>query len=641
MLITTENLCKSFGVDEILKDVNITINEKGRYGLIGVNGAGKSTLLKIIMGQLTFESGELVKKPGLSVGYLAQTESVESGSTIIEEMRKVFKDAFVAETRMRKLENEMAEISDHNGEEFLRISREYASAQAYYDSRDGYNIEVKIKTILNGMGFGERDMDTQTDVLSGGEKTRLAIARLLLKEPELLILDEPTNHLDFKTLRWLEDYLIAYNGAILTVSHDRYFLDKIVTHIYEVERKKVYSYAANYTKYLQLRAERKTREQKEYEAQQAEIEKLETYVEKNIARASTSQSAKSRLKALENMEVLERPEGDEKTMKLRFEHTAEPYKDVLTVKDLAVAVGERGEIRLCEHINLEVKRGESIAIIGENGVGKSSFLKTIQGIIPQSFGSVEWGKNVSVSYYEQENRNLGSDKLAIDELWDRFPDLTETKIRTVLGNVLLTKDDVFKPVKVISGGERAKLAFCIIMLEKSNVLILDEPTNHLDLVSKEILEKALCEYGGTLIFVSHDRYLLNKVPDKIVEITKNGAVIYNGGYDYYCEKQEELKNLQRIAEDEKKRSEAKPKAAGSGYRSKEQRRLEVQRKNRIKELEKLIEETENRIAELETEMSLEEVFSDYVLMNQKCEETKEKSAALEEYYNEWSELSEE
>ena len=520
MLITTENLCKSFGVDEILKDVNITINEKGRYGLIGVNGAGKSTLLKIIMGQLTFESGELVKKPGLSVGYLAQTESVESGSTIIEEMRKVFKDAFVAETRMRKLENEMAEISDHNGEEFLRISREYASAQAYYDSRDGYNIEVKIKTILNGMGFGERDMDTQTDVLSGGEKTRLAIARLLLKEPELLILDEPTNHLDFKTLRWLEDYLIAYNGAILTVSHDRYFLDKIVTHIYEVERKKVYSYAANYTKYLQLRAERKTREQKEYEAQQAEIEKLETYVEKNIARASTSQSAKSRLKTLENMEVLERPEGDEKTMKLRFEHTAEPYKDVLTVKDLAVAVGERGEIRLCEHINLEVKRGESIAIIGENGVGKSSFLKTIQGIIPQSFGSVEWGKNVSVSYYEQENRNLGSDKLAIDELWDRFPDLTETKIRTVLGNVLLTKDDVFKPVKVISGGERAKLAFCIIMLEKSNVLILDEPTNHLDLVSKEILEKALCEYGGTLIFVSHDRYLLNKVPDKIVEITK-------------------------------------------------------------------------------------------------------------------------
>lgn len=641
MLITIDGLNKYFGEEQILKNVKMTVNEKCRYGLIGVNGAGKSTLLKIIMGVLEFEEGELVKKPGLRTGYLEQNNGLERDSSIIAEMRKVFDDVFEAERRMRRLEVDMSEITDHNSDEYRRISSAYTAAQNYFDSRDGYNIDVKIKTILNGMGFGDKDMETVISTLSGGEKTRLAIARLLLEEPELLILDEPTNHLDFKTLRWLEDYLVNYNGAILTVSHDRYFLDKIVSHIYEVERGKVFSYAGNYSKYLVQKAERRAREEKEYEMQQMQIAQLQTYVDKNIARASTSNSAKSRLKTLENMEILERPDGELKSMRLKFEHTKEPYKDVLTVKNLDVVVGEEKKV-LCRDISLEVKKKEKIAIIGSNGIGKSSFLKIIQGIIPYYSGSVQWGTNVSISYYEQENLNLNQDKIALDELWDRFPDVPEAEIRRVLGNVLLTKDDVFKPVKIISGGERAKLAFCIIMLEKANVIILDEPTNHLDLASKEVLESAMSEYGGTMIFVSHDRYLLNKVPDKIVEIDEKGLRVYQGNYDYYCEVQErEAVKAAEIAAQlaAEKAVQAAKSPSDNGYKSKEQRRAEAQRKNRVRELEGLIEQSEMRLAELEEEMTREEVFSDYKLMNEKCLESEEIRKMLEDYYDEWSELS--
>ena len=638
MLISVENLSKSFGQEEILKNINMTVDEKGRYGLIGVNGAGKSTLLKIIMGTLDYDSGELVKKPGLTVGYLEQNNGLMRDSTIIDEMRKVFDDVTQTEARMRRLESEMARLSDHGGEEYKRCAAAYNAAQAYFESRDGYNVDVKIKTVLNGMGFGDKDLTTVINVLSGGEKTRLAIARLLLEEPELLILDEPTNHLDFRTLKWLEDYLVGYNGAILTVSHDRYFLDKIVTHIYEMERGRLYSYVGNYSKYTVQKAERRAREMKEYEMQQMQIAQLQTYVDKNMARASTSASAKSRQKILDSMEVLDRPDGDLKTMKLRFEHTREPYKDVLNVHGLDVTVGEE-HIKLCGNIDFELKRGERVAIIGDNGIGKSSFLKTIQGLIPYYKGEIEWGKNVSVSYYEQENLNLDQDKIALDELWDRFPNTPEAEIRRALGNVLLTKDDVFKPVKVISGGERARLALCIIMLEKANVLILDEPTNHLDLDSKEVLEKALAEYGGTVLFVSHDRYLLNKIPNRIVEIKRDGAVIYDGNYDYYRERCEAEETAQREAAQAAAYAAAQEKKSeGRGFRTKEQRRADAERKNRIRELERLIEETETHIAELEEEMTLEEVFSDYKLMNEKCAECDDARNRLEGYYGEWTEL---
>ena len=635
MLISVENLNKNFGEKQILKNINMTIEERGRYGLIGVNGAGKSTLLNIITGGLDFESGEVHKSSDLSLGYLKQNNGLERENSIIDEMKSVFSDVLDAQKDMEIFGEKMSRISDRKSSEYKTAAAKYSKAQAIIDSRDGYNIDVRIMTVLNGMGFEGRDLSALIKTLSGGEKTRLAIAKLLLEEPKLLILDEPTNHLDFKTLMWLEEYLVSYKGAVLAVSHDRYFLDKIVTVIFEVERGKLYTYKGNYSKYIVQKEERLARRWKEYEVQQEEIAKLQTYIDKNLARASTADSAKSRIKTLENMELIEKPDSALKPMRLKFEHTKEPYKEVLKVSDLNVCVGEDMK-SICSGINLLVNRGEKIAVVGDNGIGKSSFLKTILGLIPSGGGEYVWGKNVSLSYYEQENLNLHKEKRAIDELWDRFPSIPETEIRKVLGSVLLSRDDVYKKVEIISGGERAKLAFCIIMLEKANVIILDEPTNHLDLASKEVLEEALKNYGGTLIFVSHDRYLLNKVPDKIVEIKQNGVFVSEGKYDDYVRriKETELETLPIVKE---KKTE---KSSGT-YRSKEQRKRDVFRKNRIKELEKLIEETETEISVTEEEMTLPEVFSDYVLMNEKCEKIDKDRKKLDEYYNEWSTLSDE
>lgn len=644
MLISTSNLSKSFGENRILSNINMTIEDNVRYGLIGVNGAGKSTLLAILCGELDYDEGELVKAPGLSVGYLKQNTGLDRGSTIIAEMRNVFSDLLRLQDDMHILEEKMQSVTEHNSSAFKSLMAEYAKKQAYFESRDGYNIDVKIKTVLSGMGFPESTLETPIVTLSGGEKTRLAIAALLLREPKLLILDEPTNHLDFRTLSWLEDYLVnTYNGSLLIVSHDRYFLDKTVDNMFELSRGRLESYPGNYSKYICLREERMALRLKEYEAQQLEIQKMETYIEKNITRASTSASAKSRVKALENMDIIEKPDADIKPIRLKFETINEPYKDVLITEGLDVSVGDE-MVTLCDNINFHVRRGEKIALIGDNGIGKSSFLKTVQGIIPHKHGTYSWGKNTSVSYYEQENLNLNPDNMAIDELWDRFPRIPEASIRKVLGSVRLTKDDVYKPVKVISGGERAKLAFCIIMLEKSNVILFDEPTNHLDLPSKEVLEQALNDYDGTLIFVSHDRYLLNKVPDKIAEMTKDGIEIYDGNFEYYKERKAWLKGRESAKEKPKSAENIKLKEKAkvhSGYRSKEQRRADAQRKQRISELEKLIEATEEAIAVLEAEMATEEVFSDYKLMTEKTTQLDENTINLEAYYNEWEKLSSE
>ncbi len=612
----------------------MTIEDNVRYGLIGVNGAGKSTLLNIITNELNHDEGEVYRANGLRIGYLKQNTGLERNNTILEEMRKVFDDVKQAETDMRRLEEEMEQISDHESLVYRRITQEYTRKQAYFDSRDGYQIDVKIKTILNGMGFQDKDLDTAIHTLSGGEKTRLAIARLLLEEPNLLILDEPTNHLDFKTLTWLEEYLLTYRGAILIVSHDRYFLDKIVQRVFDLERGNLVSYKGNYTSYLKQKEERKIRLQKEYEAQQIEIAKLQDYVDKNLARASTSNSAKSRVKTLENMDVIEKPDGDLKQIKLHFDTIKESYKDVLTLSELALAVGEEKRV-LCEHINVSIKRKEKIAIIGKNGIGKSTLLKTILGQIPPHAGEYVWGKNTSISYYEQENLNLNPERMAIDELWDRFPHIPEAQIRKVLGNVLLTKEDVFKKVKVISGGERARLALAILMLEKSNVMLLDEPTNHLDLSSKEILEEALNNYDGTLLFVSHDRYLLNKIPNKIIEMTENGIVIYEGNYDDYSKRQKEIEQPSVTVVSEK----TKPQSGS--FKTKEQRRKEAQRKARIRELEEHIAVLEEEIPALQAEMATEDVYTNYQLMAEKSSRIDEKNKELEEAYHEWEILQEE
>lgn len=634
MLLSMEHISKSFSGKPILRDISFTVEEGMRYGLIGVNGAGKSTLLNILIGEMEQDAGEIFKSGNLTVGYLKQNSGLNRSSTIIEEMRRVFSDVLAAQQQMRRLEDEMAAITDHTKAEYREISAEYAKKQAYVDSRDGYMIDVKIKTVLNGMGFMDKDLETRIQTLSGGEKTRLAIARLLLEEPNLLILDEPTNHLDFKTLRWLEGYLLSYRGSVLVVSHDRYFLDKLATQMLELERGILYSYKGNYSAYVKQKQERILRQTKEYEAQQIEIKKLQTYVDKNIARASTADSAKSRQKMLDNMERIEKPEGDIKPISLHFTMTKEPFKDVLSTEDLEVMVGNEKKV-LCSHINFSLKRGEKVAIIGENGIGKSSFLKTIQGILPHENGTYTWGKNVSIGYYEQENLNLNPDRLAIDELWDRFPHIPEAQIRRTLGNVRLTKNDVFKPVSVISGGERAKLAFCILMLEKANVMLLDEPTNHLDLPSKEILEEALEEYEGTLLFVSHDRYLLNKLPDKIIEMNQDGITVYEGKYDDYMAQQQTQASA--AAEDTK----PKKKAQSGSYRSKEQRRATVQRRSRIRELEEQIAWLEKETKLLQEELGEEAVYTDYQLATEKTVKIEENSKKLDACYEEWERLQDE
>ena len=646
MLISISNLSKSFGENQILKDINLTIEDNCRYGLIGVNGAGKSTLLSIIMGELDYDDGDIYKSPNLTIGYLKQNSGLDRNSTIISEMRNAFSDIIKIEDELRLIEEKMLSYSEHNSSEYKSLMSEYSKKQSYFESMDGYNIDVKIKTVLNGLGFSDRSLETEINVLSGGEKTRLALAALLLEEPNLLILDEPTNHLDFKTLDWLENYLInSYKGSLLIVSHDRYFLDNTVENMLEIERGKMYSYNGNYSKYLVLKEERNEVLRKEYEAQQLQISQMQTYIDKNITRASTSGSAKSRVKALERMELIEKPDDDIKPIKLKFETIKEPYKDVLTVENLDITVGYResagGIKNICSGLNLSIKRGDKVALIGDNGIGKSSFLKVIQDIIPHQNGSVVWGKNTSVSYYEQENLNLNPDNLAINELWDRFPRIPEAQIRRVLGNVRLTKEDVYKPVKVISGGERAKLAFCIIMLEKSNVILFDEPTNHLDLPSKEILEQAMNEYDGTLLFVSHDRYLLNKVPNKIIEMTKDGFTIYDGNFEYYKQRKEWIKQKQSIETNNKVETNNSSQKSSGGYRSKEQRKAETKRKLQIAELEKMISKTEEEISALENEMTKEEVFSDYILMNEKNSELEKLNSNLEEYYDNWTKLSEE
>lgn len=637
MLLRINDLQKGFGQNIILNNVNVAIEDKSRIGLIGINGAGKSTLLNLISGRLEPDEGELARGSSLSVGFLQQNSGLDRTSTIYEEMLSIFAPLLTLQKEMRDLEKKMSE-AEQEADQLARLSEQYAARQIAFEHGGGYLIEVKVKTILNGMGFGAAAPNTPIATLSGGEKTRLAMARLLLEEPNLLLLDEPTNHLDFKTLMWLEDYLSSYNGAILVVSHDRYFLDKVVTEVWELARTVITVYPGNYSKYRQLRQERFARLEKEYEQQQKHIAELQDYIDRNMARASTSNSAKGRLKALEKIEVMDKPVDYVKHMTLRFAEDRQPYKDLLEIKGLKMSVGEEGNRKnLFENLDLSVQRGERVAIIGANGVGKTSLLKAIQGLLPTDSGRCIWGQNASIGYYEQENGNLHADKSALDELWDRFKTRNELEIRSALGRVLLTGENVFKPVGVLSGGERAKLSFAILAFTPKNVLILDEPTNHLDLLAKEDLERALTEYSGTLIFVSHDRYLLNCVPTRIVELCTDGAKSYHGNYDYYAQ---EIARERELAAQAAPVQEPRVTASKSGYRSREQKSGEVKIKNRLREIERMIETCEQQIALVEQELASENVYSDYRLMNEKCAQLEQLKLDQSQYYEEWDELSE-
>lgn len=643
MLLNVEHLYKYFNGQALLKDINFTVEDREAVGLIGINGCGKSTLLNIITGSEGYDKtpeglGSVNIAGKASIGFLRQNSGLNSELTIGEEMKNAFAPLLETLDKMKFLEKKMADGGDIDS-----ISHEYAELSSYFEARDGYRIDVKIKQVLNGMGFGSTPTDRVISTLSGGEKTRLALAKLLLEEPNLLILDEPTNHLDFETLMWLEDYLKGYKGAIIIVSHDRYFLNKVCTRICEIEQGRLTSYRGDYSSYLVQKKMNSERQLKEYEAQQKEIAKLKDYVAKNLVRASTSKMAKSRQHMLDRIERIDKPLMYSKPPKIKLEYDIEPTKEIVRVVDCPLVVGDGADKKeLIKSLTMNVRRGEHVAIIGANGIGKTSILKLIQGIIPHEGGNISWGGNVKISYFEQEHAILDPHKTVLEEIMDRYPRLSEQQARSVLGAVLLTGENVFKPISVLSGGERAKLCFAIMALNRGNVLVLDEPTNHLDLSTKEVLEDALAEFGGTIILVSHDRYLLNKVASRIIEIKHDEVNSYEGNFDAYSEAVNAARQLKMQSEAEIKRAEeekAYKENKARQYRSKEQRAADAQKRNRIRELEKEIEGTEVLIFELENAISDPEIASDYSKMSEKCKELEEAKTTLDQKMDEWAELS--
>ncbi len=641
MLLSLTNVSKIFNGKIVLDNVSLTVDETDKIGIVGNNGCGKSTLLKIITGSL--EPDRANEKDGIisfaaktSVGYLEQMGGLDSRNTVMEEMEKVFEPIHKAIERMRAIELEIERGDNSSADEYQQLS-------SWVEANDGYNTEVKIRTILNGMGFSGEQLDRTVSGFSGGEKTRLCIAKLLLEEPNLLILDEPTNHLDFKTIMWLEEYLRSYRGAVMIVSHDRYFLDRLCTSVCEIERGRLQRYKGNYSAFIRQREENDIRREREYDQQQKEIAKLEDYVARNLVRASTTKMAQSRRRQLEKMDRIEKPFHDEKHAKINFTYAVEPPLEVLKVKNADISVGEGASRKtLVDDISFEVRRGEKIGIIGDNGIGKSTLLKIIQGLIPHE-GKVRWNTNVKISYFEQESANLNRELTVMEELHSRYPSLSDLEVRSLLAQVRFVGENVFKEIGVISGGERAKLCFAIMMQEHGNVLILDEPTNHLDLSSKEAIETALEEYTGTVIFVSHDRYLLSRIADRLIELTNGTYREYKCGFEKYLDiLRSEQAEEKRIADAQKfaKAAEAAKDKQVKAYRSKQQRSADAARKNEMRRLEKEIDEFQKRIDELTEEIGREEVYTDYELMNGKCAEIDELKRKIDDDFEKLIELDE-
>lgn len=643
MLIALEHIYKIFNGEALLSDINMTVEKGETVGLIGRNGCGKTTLLNIITGRIGFDKtaeglGSVSIAGNAVIGFLEQNSGLESSNTIEAEMLHAFDPLLKAKEKMEELEARMTSLAP---DQLELISREYSQLSSYFEAHDGYRMDVKIKMILNGMGFGSTPTDRLISSLSGGEKTRLALAKLLLEQPDLLILDEPTNHLDFKTLSWLEEYLKGYKGSILIVSHDRYFLDKVCSRICEIENGRLTSFKGGYSDYLVQKKMNVERQVKEYEAQQREIEKLEDYIVRNKTRASTAKMAKSRERMLDRIERIDKPITYQKPPKIKLEYDIEPTKDIVKVANCPVAVGEGNKRKLLiPSLDMHIRRGEHAAIIGPNGIGKTSVLKLIQGLIPHDGGSISWGGNVKISYFDQEHSSLDMRDTAIGSIDRKFPRISEQQARNMLGSVLISGEDAFKPVSVLSGGERAKLCFAIMALQRGNVLILDEPTNHIDLGTKEVLEDALAEFAGTIILVSHDRYLINKVASRVIEISPEGARSFEGNYDSYAaviESEQAEAERSRLEERQAQQLAAYSENKQRQYRSKQQRAADAQRKARIKELENEISELEDRASQLEAEISDPAVASDFTVMSAKCAELDDIRRLLDEKMEEWVE----
>ncbi|MBC1546951.1 ABC-F type ribosomal protection protein [Listeria sp. FSL L7-1435] len=645
ILLQVQQISKFFGAEVILDNIKLEVKTGDRIALVGRNGAGKSTLLKIIAGKMSYDGGTISKPKSVEIGYLAQNTGLESSKTIWDEMLSVFDSLRKMEADLRKMELRLGEPELYNDpEKYQALMTDYDTLQHTFKEIGGYTYEAEIRSVLNGLRFYPADYEVEIASLSGGQKTRLALAKLLLAKQDILVLDEPTNHLDIETLAWLETYLQNYHGSLLIVSHDRYFLDKVVNQVYEISRTKIDHYKGNYSSFVSQKQAKLEQMWKEFDKQQKQIAKLEDFVARNIVRASTTKRAQSRRKQLEKMDVLGRPQGDEKAAHFGFQFEKQTGKDVLMVDQLSI--GYAKDKRIASNLTFEMKRQDSLALVGPNGIGKSTLLKTLIRDIPALSGEFHFGAGVKIGYYDQEQAKLTSNKTVLMELWDDYPELNEVNVRTTLGNFLFSDDDVLKNVQSLSGGEKARLALAKLTLLEANVLILDEPTNHLDIESKEVLEAALIDFEGTILFVSHDRYFINRIASKIVELAPENATVYLGDYDYYQEKLAEAKELARLdAEDRRKKGEQVEATASvrklNYQEEKEQQKLLRQRKRKLEEVEQSMEETDEKIAELELQLTKPEVFQDHEKALEITQELDAVKADGEKLMEEWETISEE
>ena len=641
ILLQVQQVARYFGADTLFENVSLDVSDNSRIALVGRNGVGKSTLLKMIIGNESPDAGQITKKKGLTIGYLAQNTGLESDKTIYAEMLSVFERLQIMERNLHEMEAKIADPgADHSSSAYSQLLNQYDQLLHDFEEQNGYGYEAEVRSVLHGFHFEQEDYDRKISSLSGGQKTRLALAKLLLEQRDLLILDEPTNHLDIDTLTWLEGYVQNYKGALLIVSHDRYFLDRIVNEVYEISHHHSSYYKGNYSAYIDQKAERLRQDWKNYEKQQAEISKLEDFVNKNLVRASTTKRAQSRRKQLEKMERLERPEGDEKGPHFKFTADSQSGNIVLTVKD--AAIGYDGRI-ISSPINIDLRKNQVMAIVGPNGIGKSTLLKSVLGQIPFVKGSSEFGTNVKVGYYDQEQHNLHDKKTVLNELWDDHPTTPEKDIRSILGSFLFIGDDVSKVVHNLSGGEKARLLLTKLAMKHDNFLILDEPTNHLDIDSKEVLENAVMDFNGTVLFVSHDRYFINKVATCVLEIAPQGSTLYLGDYDYYLEKKAEQEEIAAAKSTAETPIENSPKEVSTGkvnyQQGKERQKQERRLKRSVEEFEQLVEKLDAQKNDLENQMSSPENYNDLEKMGELQAMLQEISKKLAEAEENWEQAS--
>lgn len=637
IILSCNNLTKSFGVESILENISFTVNEGDKIGVIGVNGTGKTTLFKVISGIYGYDSGEIYTSKDCEIGYLEQNTNFYSDNTIFTEVLEVFSDLIKMEEDLRKMECEISDkSSEKNSPDLQKLMDNYSHKLELFQNSNGYGYKSEAKGVLKGLGFNDDELEKPIKILSGGEKTRVLLAKLLLKKPTLLLLDEPTNHLDSDALEWLELFLKQYKGTVILISHDRYFLDQSVNRIFEIHNKKLKAYNGNYSYYVEKSAVDKEIERKNYEDQQKEIKRQEESIErlKAYGREKHVKRARSKEKALAKIEVLDKPDGERKRAKIKFIPSVESGNDVLAVRDVEMRFPDKV---LFKDLNLDIYRGEKVALIGPNGAGKSTLFKIIMNEIQPMEGDVKFGTNVNTAYFHQEQKTLNLDNSVIDEIWDANPHLTQTEVRNMLGAFLFENEDVFKRISSLSGGERARVAILKLILSQSNFLLLDEPTNHLDIDSKEVLEDALVNYTGTIFTISHDRYFLNKVADKILVLGENGVTEYLGNYDYYIEKKRQLSEMNK---EENTETKTKTQLKEEKRKEKEQREIERRSKNKIKKLEDDIEQTEKKIAGLDMMLCQEEIYSN----PEKSKEVNLEKAELEDrlasLYEKWEQIME-